>query len=995
MKFRLKNAMYLLLFLSVIFKVNAQERTVSGVVSDDVGPLPGVNIIIKNTSKGTESDADGKYSIKAKTGDILVFSFVGMKTVERPVGASNKIDVTLENDNFLEEIVVVAYGAQSEKKVITSVSKVNQEAIKDLVTDSPQNILQGQASGVQVVSSSGVLGASPELRIRGTNSIGTNVRPLFVVDGVILGDDFLTGAQGGGQGLNPLSSINPNDIENISVLKSAAATALYGSRGANGVVIITTKTGSKDGSVKVNLDFSTSISSVTDTPELLNAQQFRDFSAITAPTRTIFDGNFDFIDAVFRNAVSQSYNLGVNGGNEKSSFYIGVTREDQEGILVGNELERTSFRGNIKTQANDWLTLGLNSSVSVNKFDRTPQENAFAAPYTIANLQRQDVNPIDENGNFTTAGNVGGGNVIAQELLNLNLATETRITGNAFADIDFSSLLNGLSFKTDFGVDRRFVEAQTREVDLLTPGGEAFNGISQQNRFTITPTFLYNNKLGEKHNLSLLAGYSYDQNDIRNIDVAGTGFLDDSFINVTSASTFTTTSSDGTTSRLVSYFGRASYDYDNGKYVLEASLRRDGSSRFGLNNQFGTFWSAAFGWNISDENFMADVNWIRDLILNVSAGTAGNDRIGNFASLGTFFNSPYNNNPGLRPNSLANPDLRWETTTGFDAGISASFLNRRLTVGVEFYKKITDDLILNVPVDPTFNLGLNAVATNIGEIQNTGVDVDITSVNFDTESGFKWTTNLNIGYNKNEVTKLPGDNIDERGNRFVAQGGSFSGQRAIEGHSANSFYLIRYVGVNPQTGDAEWLDADGNITTNPTQADRVVAGQANPDFVGGLTNTFKYKNWSLSTLFNFSVGNDIFLASRSFSENPRSGFNKTTRVLNIWQNPGDNAFIPSTSSSTYGVFEQDSTLQLEDGSFARLKNVTLAYSLPQSLLDNVFLSNVRFYATATNLLTIKSDGLDGYDPETSRNADGGGAIGEEFFNIPQARTYTLGVNITF
>lgn len=978
--------------------VRAQEKNISGTVTDQNGlPLPGVSVVVANTSNGTQTDFDGNYQIRADMGQVLQFSYIGQKTVQRTIGNSVIINVQMEDDaQALDEVVVIAYGSQSEKGLVTSISRISQESIEDIVTDSPQDLLQGQASGVQVVSSSGLLGAAPEVRIRGTSSIGTNSRPLFVIDGVVLGDDFQTEAQGGAQGLNPLASINPNDIESISVLKSASAAALYGSRGANGVVLITTKSGSTDGTVKVTFDVSTSFSNATDLPDLLNAEQYLFFqNEIVGLDLTDNGADFDFLDAVVNTAISKSYNLGISGGDEKLNYFISGTRSTQEGIIIGNELERTSFRANIKTQANNWLTAGINMSVNNNRFDRTPTSNAFASPYTIANLQRPDIAPYDDDGNFTTAGNVGGGNVIAQETLNLNLSTTTRITGNAFAELDFSSILfEGLKFKQDFGVDRNFTENQEREIDLLTPGGFAENNIFQQNRYISTSTLTYDTVISGKHNISLLTGFSYDQNDSRDIQVEGTGFLADSFINVDSASTFPTTLAGATGSRLVSYFGRATFDFFNGKYLLESSIRRDGSSRFGANNQFGSFWSVATGWNIADENFMKNVSWVNVLKLTAGVGTAGNDRIGNFASLGTFFNSNYNGESGLRQNTLDNPDLRWESTTSYDLGLSTSLFNNRLSLGVEVYKRITDDLILFVPLDPTFNIGLNGRNENIGKLENRGIDIDVSSKNVSADN-FKWTTSLNLGFNTNEVTSLPeSSSVDELGNKYVVQGG-FSDQRAILGHSANSFYLIPFLGINRETGDAEWLDADGNPTTAPVQADRRIVGKANPDLVGGLTNNFTYKNWTLNTFLNFSFGNDIYVSTRQFSENPFSVFQKTTRVLNVWQQPGDNAFIPSPDSSTFNILTQDSSRYLEDGSFIRLKNVTLAYSVPREVLDDFFINNLRFYITGTNLITFKSDNLDGIDPEVSRNADGAGSIGEDFFNLPQASTYTLGINIGF
>ncbi|WP_422860692.1 SusC/RagA family TonB-linked outer membrane protein [Flagellimonas sp. S174] len=987
----------------------AQQKTITGNVSDQQGvALPGVSVVVVGTTNGTQTDFDGNYTISAAEGQRLRFSYLGQKTVNVTIGASSTLNVQMEEDaQALEEVVVVAYGEKSRKNVITSISEIDSKSIEDLVVDSPQNILQGQSAGVQVVSSSGLVGAAPEVRIRGTNSLGGSSRPLFVIDGVVLGDTFNTLTQGTGQGINPLATINPNDIQSISVLKSAAAAALYGSRGGNGVVLITTKKGRTDGTVTVEINTNVSFSTLTDSPELLNAQEYIDFTTtIGSVIVTDAGGDVDFIDLVTRRAVSTNHNISVRGGNDKVTYFIGATRESQEGILNGNSLDRTSFRANVEAKATDWLTAGMNMNVSQNNFDRTPAENEFDAPYTIALLQRPDVEPFDENGNFTTAGNVGGGNVIAQELLEQNDQNTTRIIGNAYLDFDLSSFIDGLSFKQELGIDRNLDDVIERDIELLTPGGFARNRISQQNRVIVNSLLSYNKNFGEKHNLSAFIGYSFEENKFRILRGDGTGFLADAQRNIESASTFPVTFSSGDETTLVSYLGRVAYDYANGRYLLEGSLRRDGSSVFGANNQFGTFWSAAAGWNVSEEPFMQDVTWIQGLKINGSIGSTGNDRItaatgvlNFFPSLGTFGTNNYNGESGLTPLALANPDLQWESTTTWDIGLSASFFNRRLSFNAEYYNRTTDDLILLVPVDPTFNNGLNNVLQNVGELENRGVEFTIDATIFDNPEGFSWTSNFNIAYNENEVASLPETaSLDEQGRPFVEQvGGSLanSPQRAVLGESANSWYVIPYIGVNPQTGDAEWLGADGNPTTTPTAADRRIVGQGNPDFVGGFSNTFTYKNWSLSTLFNYSVGNDLLLASRGFTENPTSGFNKTTRVLDIWQQPGDQAFIPSPNSPTINTFAQTSSAQIADGSFVRLKNVTLAYTLPRSIIDKTFLTNVRLYATGTNLLTIKSDDLDGYDPEASNRADGGGTLGQDFFTVPQASTFTLGMNVTF
>ncbi|MGQ3676830.1 SusC/RagA family TonB-linked outer membrane protein [Tenacibaculum discolor] len=981
----------LTLFLALIVQISfAQEKTISGTVSDESGPLPGVTILKKGTTQGTETDFDGNYSIQAKTGDILIFSFVGMKTVERTIGSSNQINVILEGDNLLEEVVVIAYGQQDRKKLVQSVSTIDNENIRDIPAVSPQELLQGQASGVQVVSSSGILGSAPVIKIRGVASISSGGRPLIVIDGVPMNDAVVTGGQGG-QGLNPLADINPNDIESFSVLKDAAATAVYGSRGSNGVVLITTKQGKKNQDTKIDVDMSTSWSESTDTFDMMNADEFRSYLAEVGfgggDPNNLPQGSFDWVPAVVRTGMSRKVNINVTGGSEKTTFYLGGSYSDQEGFIIGNKLERLSARLNLTHQAKDWLRVGMNLSVSENKNDRVGSENSTFAPLTSAVLQSPWVEPYDADGNFVNTGFIA--NVLAIESLDTNVANTFRTTGNLFGEIKLSESLN---FRTDFGIDRVTLDAFQRSVEINSPDGFAQNTVNQQNKFVFTNTLNYATTIGDVHDINAVAGMSYEQVDRRNIIVDATGFLSDDQINTVSASTPGTTNNTATGSRLAGYFARANYSYDN-KYVIEGSIRRDGSSKFGANNKYGTFWSVGGAWLISQENFLNDSSWLSNLKLRANYGESGNDRIGNFASLENFQGgiiSNYNGSSGIRQLSAPNPNLKWEKSESYDIGFEAGFLENKIRLNVDYYNKKTTDLILNVPI-PQSNGGINSIIDNVGSMENKGWDIDL-SADIIRGEDFSWTSSLNVGINENKVLSLPGANLDAQGRRFVA--GS-TVQRAIEGHSVNSFYLIRYKGVNPETGDAEWLDVDGNPTTNPTSADRVIAGDANPDFVGGFRNTLKYKDFDLNFFFNFSVGNDLYVSGLRFTDNPASTFNNRTALLDVWRNPGDNAYVPSFSSPTFGTFAQRSTLQLRDGSYARLKNITLGYNVPKAVAERLgFLKGVRLYATANNIWTIKADDMDGIDPEVT-DALANGRQGETFFTPPQSKTYLVGVRLTF
>lgn len=987
-------SVFTLLMVFAVQSSFAQQKTVTGKVTDDTGlELPGVSIVVKGTTRGTQSDFDGNYTIQASVGEVLVYTYIGQRAEERSVGASDVINVQMtEGAEALEEVVVIAYGQQSRKKLVQSVSIIGNESIRDIPAVSPQELLQGQASGVQVVNSSGILGAAPVINIRGVNSISSGTRPLVVVDGVPLNDSNQSAGQGG-QALNPLGDINPNDIESFSVLKDAAATAVYGSRGSNGVILITTKSGKKNQKTKITVDVLTSWTESTDLIDMMSADEFRQFRIDSGAALPGDDpeGSFDWPTNVVRTGFSQDVNFSISGGGEKTTFFVGATFKDQEGFIIGNNLKRTSARVNLNHDATNWLKLGINLGITENLNDRVGSENSTFAPLTSSFLQTPWVEPYDANGNYVNTGFIA--NVIAIEDLNINDSNSFRTVGNVYAQFDFSSLVDGLSFRSDFGIDRVILEEFQRSFEINSPGGTASDFYAQQNKYVFTNTVNYNQTFNNMHDISAVAGMSYEQTDIRNIAISGTDFLSDDQINVSSAATPVTTGNTTRGNRLVGYFGRFNYSYNN-KYIVEGSLRRDGSSRFGANFRYGTFWGAGGAWIVSAEDFMQDVSWVNSLKLRGNYGVSGNDRIGDFASLENFGGgviSNYNGAAGLRQLSAASPDLRWERSKSYDIGFEASLFNNRVTLAVDYYNKRTDDLILGFPI-PATNGGLNTIISNVGEMENRGVDIDITTENYRTED-FSWTTSLNLGFNTNEVISLPGANVDSEGRRFVA--GSTS-QRAVEGHPVNSYYLIRYAGVNSDTGDAEWLDIDGNRTTAPTTNDRVIAGKANPDFVGGLRNTVTYQDWDLNFFFNFSYGNDIFVSGLRFTDNPSGTFNKRAALLDVWENPGDNAFAPAYASATFSsAFSQRSTAQLRDGSYARLKNITLGYTVPESVLESIgFVQGIRLYFTANNLLTIKGSDLEGIDPEVTSSI-AAGFQGETFFTPPQSKTYLIGARLTF
>lgn len=984
-----KHSLILMVLLFGVTTLFAQ-RTITGKVSGDKEEgLIGATVLAKGTTTGATADNDGNFSLELPEGaTILTFSYTGYVTQEVEIGASNIVNIMLETSSgILDEVVVVAYGTQSTRFKVQSTAQVGTEKLQNRPAIGPQELLQGQAAGVQMVSNSGVLGSNATVRIRGAASINAGGDPLYVVDGVPLNDGSsaaLSGGQGGAT-LNPLSDINPNDIESLTVLKDAGAAAIYGSRGSNGVILITTKKG-KVGVNRVNADYYTGWSEPTFLLEMMNADEFRNFEKVYN-NRTFPNTGFDWPGAVLQTGRINSYSLNFTGGNETTQYYLGGSFLQQSNYAIGNDLDRLNGRLNFQHRFSKRLRFGANIGVSRAVNNRIGQENNTAAPLTSAYLQLPTVVPRDSNGNYVNTGFIQ--NVLAREELGINDLITERNTSNAYLTFD---IIEGLVLRTDFGIDNISSIQTERVPDILSPGGTASNDIRRDNKWLTTNTLNYEKEFGI-HAISGLAGFSYETARFDQTIVSGSNFAADALRNTASAATPTTTNANRTEWALISQFARVNYRLNN-RYILEGTVRRDGSSRFGADNRWSVFGGVSGGWLVSEEAFLKNVSFINLLKLTASYGTTGNERIGNFNSLGLFGSGiafDYAGLPGVGPTQPANPDLRWEQTATLDVGISLAILNSRVAIDVNYFIKNTTDLLLDFQLaDPN---GFATLRQNAGEMQNRGVDLNIQTTNIRTQSGFEWTTNLNVGFLTNEVTSLPSGSLDAQGNRFV--GGT--NQRSIVGHSVNTFYLPRYVGINASNGDAEWLDAAGNIIKTPSNAARVIVGDAIPDFTGGFSNNFTYKGIDLGILFNFTYGNEVFLGDLNFTENPVGGFNKSKKVLNYWtESNREDAFVPAIASATKTVFAQNSTLQLLDGSFLRLRNVTLGYTLKGSQLSTKVFQSARVYVMGQNLWTLRADGWEGrgQDPEVgylSSNI----FQGQSFFTAPQAKTITVGINATF
>ncbi|MDN5203283.1 TonB-dependent receptor [Fulvivirgaceae bacterium BMA10] len=978
----------------------AQGRSVTGKVTsqEDGSGLPGVNIILKGTSVGTTSDVDGNYSIEVPgEGAILIFSFIGFSTAEVEVGNRSIVNVNLLSDTkTLSEIVIQAYGAQSAAKNIQSISEIDGGEIQNVPTITPQQALNGKVAGVRFTGTTGILGGETNLQIRGVASITSGTRPLYVIDGVPLNDVDISDGLGGADGLDPLIDLNSNDIENIAVLKDASATALYGSRGANGVVLITTKSGKDlDGKTHFNFDFYTGWSEPTITRDLLTADQFRQIRSEVSQARggsltpdQLPQGNFDWLDAILQTGRVNNYNFSASGGSDKTQYYMGGSYSEQENHWIGNDLEKFNGRFNFSHQASDYVKFGWNVSISRTEGDRSNTENSTFSPYTVANLQLPYILPVDDNGNFVSTGFIE--NVIAIEELNLSKLITRRVIGNTFLEIE---PIEELFIKADFGADIQQSEETGRTPALLAPpAGTGDKDIQQVNKWLATVTARYATTIGQNHNVSGTIGFTYESQKQSQLFANGNTFISDQLITLNNAANITGGGSFETGFNLSGTFARANYDY-NSKYLLEGSIRRDGSSRFGANNRFGTFWSAKAGWILSEEAFLSNFRAIDFLRVSVGYGTTGNDRIGNFASAGLFgAGNDYAGISGIEVTQPANPDLRWEQTAQLDISLKAELFNNRLGIDFSWYDKRTSDGLLNVPIPVT--TGFTSRVENVGEIRNTGVDLAIDVVNI-RAGEFTWKTNYNVGFLKNEVLSLPGAAQDDDGNEFIASGN----QRAVVGRSINEFFLTRFLEIDPQTGDPVWLTKDGERTSSLSAADRVFAGSAIPDYSGGITNTFTWKGLTASVFVSFVKGNSILNDDQGFVENLGSGgFNHSTRVLDYWRQPGDVTLFPRLDSPLLTTYDNASTLRLVSGSHMRLKNVTVSYNLPTTLLEKTkLIRTFRVYVSGNNLATWFDDEAEavGLDPEVNQFGDRTQLQGETFFSLPQAKSVQVGVNIGF
>ncbi|TCK65269.1 TonB-linked SusC/RagA family outer membrane protein [Winogradskyella wandonensis] len=1025
---KLKLTWLLTLFMAFVMQLSfGQEKDITGTVTaaSDGLPLPGVNVIVKGTARGTQTDFDGKYSIKAKAGDVLVFSFVSMKTTEKTVGASNVINLVMADDvASLEEVVITGYsGAKNSAKVASALSTVSSESIEQVPINSIDQVLQGNAAGVSVNTGSGQPGQSATIIIRGRASINGDIEPLFVIDGIPVDQDNFR-------------SLNQNDIESMSVLKDAAATAIYGNRGAGGVILITTKRGKKGSGLKVQYRTLYGLSrnpnanfDVMDTRQLLTWR--RDilgsgFGSNFTDAEIAAQPNTDWSDIFFRDGINQSHEFVVTQGGELNTSYTSLNYFEQEGTTLGSKLQRFSARTNFSGNTSDnkfSYSTGLTVNYSKSSFivdaarggnTGGQLDNAFIVPY----IGLPYLDPFNADGSlnifgtqasgaFDGAGNLspGGANgfvntpFIALNTVRLNPDVEREFRGIGTLSGDYNFVKN-LTASATFGIDYTNVESLNIVSPgsirgLITPTAGSANKGSQSESFFRRASFNMNASLryvndffSDKLNLNAAVFGEYNYTNFQNagftafglnpaLPGSGAGFTPGTVVenggNPYIPNVFSTESEIA----LASIFGSISLDWD-GKYGFEGTIRRDGTSRF-VTNRYGTFWSVAGRWNIDNEPFMEGVDWVNTLKLRASYGTVGNQGVGSiYEGLQTVgAGVGYQNSVSYSVTNLRDSNIKWEEKTSANIGLSFGFFNNRLTGELDFYRDYTNDLF-DGRLLSTAGTGFGSVTTNVAEMSNTGVDLQISYDLLRKSDTNNWSIRLNANgnYNKNEVELVSSDT-------------GFTGNtlRVQEGRPIFTWFLPRWAGVNPANGDPLYLDADGNLTDVFSNNNAVYLDKNfDPTYTGGFGADISYKNFTLNSLFSFAADRWRQNSSLAIVEDVGlAGFaNQSVSMLNAWTTPGQITDIPALSNG--GLRAVDGDRYLEDASFLRLRNVTLAYNFDSETLakSNIFTA-ARLYLQGTNLITWSK--WRGFDPE------GNGSTG--FFDYPVARTFTVGFDLTF
>ncbi|MES2275691.1 MAG: SusC/RagA family TonB-linked outer membrane protein [Bacteroidota bacterium] len=1040
MKKNLLQFLFVLLLLGS--KAYAQSKTITGTVTgkDDNAPIPGVTITVEGTKTGIVSNADGTYSIKVPAGpQTLIFSSVGYITYKKLV-TGLKLDVALEsNQKALSEVLVVGYGTQTKRDNIGSVTSIGGKELSEKPVQNFVQALAGQAAGVQVTSANGVLNTPPVFRIRGTNSISLSSQPLIVVDGVpsFSGD--------GVSNNNPLSNINPEDIESVDIAKDAAGTAIYGSRAANGVVYVTTKKGKK-GRAVVSIDSYYGESKVQRLPKLLDAYQYVDMKNEALKNAGLYNAattyfalgtdaagntiNTKWFDYIYRTGKIYNSTLSVSGGSDNTNYYMSANFTKEGGILQKNDFVRKSLLFNVDHKANKIISLGAKLSYSNEmNLQATSAGSLSGDAFAITGLGRiplvspPNVSPYNNDGSYNVSGNTlgfGANKGVSTSyyniapILDMNRANSenNHISSNVYFQV---KPLPWITAKTNYGIDYIFTDSDQFLNSFQgdgSPNGSATDNFSKNKNWVWDNTIQFDHTFLGKHSFSLLLGNEQQYQKTTGFGLSRSVLSDNAF-NIIQAG-FTTNAASGLTygeNYLVSFFGRFNYDFDK-KYLLTATLRQDQYSGFGFNKKKGVFPGAGLGWEVAREKFWTSIGADKvfsSFKLRGSYGRVGNNAgSGNYASYGFYGNGVFNTQPTLVATQTGNDDLGWETSTKTDFGFNFGIMGDRITGDVAFFKNNNSNLILAVSLPPSAGLP-SRPSVNIGSMYNKGVEFTLNADAIRVKD-FSYSPSFNISYNQNKILSLsPG---------VTSLTASTAGNEVTNinqvGYPISNLYIIRTGGVDPATGRriflngagrkvlynpiggaAAWTYEDGTTAPAISQsADAVNLTNSAPKVVGGLNNTFRYKGFDLNMLFTYQLGFSLYYGTNAGLHDQRF-WNNTTDVLNRWTTPGQVTDIPK-------VFYNDnvsngSTLPMDanvfNGNFVKLKTVNLGYSLPKSMLQKVGISSVRFYISAYNLFVITK--YPGPDPEVSSNGASNTAQGIDRNTSANQRTITGGFSVKF
>ena len=1004
-----KNLNVKILILALLFGnfAMAQQSVFSGKVTDSSSgeALPGVSIVVKGTTNGTISDFDGNFSLSVNRGEIIQFSFVGYKAQEIVAQGQQSLRVALVVDTEqLEEVVIVGYGFQKKREITGSIAKIDSKDIGDKLSSSFESVLAGQAPGVSVTTGSGMAGAGSVVRVRGVASINSAGDPLYVVDGIpITNDIFGLGGRTGGMNINPLSSINTNDIESIEVLKDASATGIYGSRGANGVVIITTK---KAKGKELKLEFSTkqSFSNPTKKVNMTNSaewlqlyQEAWENDGNTGIPQKLPGGmtwadaqkyDTDWWDEVTRTGYKQEYNLDANFGIAKNLIArLGGSFTNNQSYLVDNDLDRINGNLNIIYNPSKKINLAISSTLAntSTSLPGNPWDGGLGAAMGYA----LPIYPVyNTDGTFFKGGGNSANPVMVNELRNEN--NDELRTINSFIlnysptsklSFSFTGALDFMDFK-NLGTEQGYMRSSAKDYRWEN-NRKVYNwnyNVVANYDFGLQNGHDLKAMLGHELQESLTTGVNTNWDESREVKESTTNLRDENW-------------------RFISFFGRMNYMYKD-RYIAQATLRSDGSSRFGKNNKYGYFPTVALGWIISEEDFLKDSKWLSFLKMKASYGLTGNSNIPNYEHIGTYRLSTandqqYNGLPIRYPEKFENPDLKWETTKSLDLGFEARFLEGRIATEFAYFLKNSEDIFINVAISTSSGYG--SQWQNIASIVNEGLEFSLNTKNL--TGKFQWDTQFNISTLRNEVTDVGGLTTEEIG-------GGTNDTRILKGYPVGTNRLVRFSRIDPADGRPIYLDKQGNETkTYKFEGEdgfAVPAGKVIPDFTGGITNTFRYKGFELSALFTFSKGAQIYDSSSKRQMGLASNWNFRTDIFDRWRAPGDVAKYPrmSLEGINYGKDGEqwfNSTMWLFNGDYVRLKNIILTYNIPNKVVAGAGISSMRVFLAGTNLLTFTK--YPGADPEVARDHDDprdrNMSANVSFLTPPQERVVTVGLNISF